>query len=308
MALILEAKVGRTAAVPSEDGTHTLAFTPPGDVEVTVKTPQGTVPSAVRMTLKNAPVDTTFVAGAETSGLVPMTATLAGVTEDQLGTYTVTVGTDSTTLVLKKADTEQEKSPPDAEHVVEVQPGVYDKAFARATGVTAAVLGGALVLISLISILRFSLEAAQVTVTSGWVANTLADRIAGAVQLLALALGGTMLVAGAWQAALEVRGRLTVTVHAKGGASTRGVSPVDLGEAVSKVLEVLKGMRGTVATLGVGALVVLGALWSSASVATSSHGPQPSPTSPPSPTSTTNPSPPVSPNPSVSPAQSPTGT
>ncbi len=310
MAITIEAKAAGKQSLPGDPGEPaSIDISPPADVELVVTAPKGTDPVKAKLTKDGADVTATFAAGAETATTVELSTTLADLTEDQLGTYTATIeGGDSASLVITKTATTGNGTTPAANGVLELEPGVYDEAFARTTGIAAAVAGGAFILIALLSLLRFPLQAEQVTVASGWVTNTLAERVAGAVQLLALGLGAVMLVIGGWQAALEVRGRLTLKVTARGGDPTRAVAPADLGEAVAKVLEVLRGARGTIATLAVGALVVLGALWSAASVASSSHGPQPVPSSSPSPTTPPTSPPPASPAPSpaTSPSPSPT--
>ncbi len=300
MAITIEAKAGGKSSVPGDPGEpSSIDIAPPADVELIVTAPKGADPAKAKLTKGGTDVAAIFAAGATTETTVALSTVLAGLTEEKLGTYTVTIdGGDSASLLIRKTATTGGGSPPPTGGVMELEPGVYDEAFARTTGIVAAVAGGAFILIALVSISRFPLQADQVTVASGWVTNTVAERIAGAVQLLALGLGAVLLVIGAWQAALEVRGRLTLKITATGEDTTRGVAPADLGEAVAKVLEVLRGARGTIATLAVGALVVLGALWSAAYVASSSHGPQPAPSS-----SSSSTPPPASPSP-ASPAPS----
>lgn len=310
MAITIEAMAGGKSSLPGDPGEPaSIDIVPPADVELTVTAPKGTDPTKAKLTKDGTDVAATFAAGTETATTVPLSTTLAGLTEDKLGTYTVTIdGGDSASLLIKKTATAGNGSTPPTGGVMELEPGVYDKAFAKTTGIAAAVAGGAFILIALFSITRFPLQAEQVAVASGWVTNTLAERVASAVQLLALGLGAVLLVIGAWQAALEVRGRLTLKVTAYGGDTTRNVAPPDVGEAVAKVLEVLRGARGTIATLAVGALVVLGALWSAAHVASTSHGPQPAPSSSSSPTPAPTSPPPASPAPSASTSPSPTPT
>lgn len=310
MAITIEAKAGGKSSVPGNPGEPaTIDIAPPSDVELIVTAPKGADPAKAKLTKDGTDVAATFTAGTESATTVPLSTVLAGLTEDQLGTYTVTIdGGDSASLLVKKTATTGGGSTPPTGGVLELEPGVYDEAFARTTGIAAAVAAGAFILIALLSITRFPIQADQVTVASGWVTNTLAERVAGVVQLLALGLGAVLLVIGAWQAALEVRGRLTLKVTATGGDTTRGVAPADLGDAVAKVLEVLRGARGTIATLAVGALIVLGALWSAAHVASTSHGPQPAPSSSSSPTPPPTSPPPASPAPSASTSASPTPT
>lgn len=297
MALTITATSGTIASVGGDPGEPpSIAITPPTDVELTVLVPPGTDPAKVKLTRDGADVAATFTAGTGAAALA-LTTTLTDLSEDQLGRYTATLdGGDAASLVIRKAVTDGGGATPSPERVLEVEPGEYDATFAWTTGVAAAVVGGLFIVITLVSICRVPMRADQVVVTSGWVANTLADRVAGVVQLGALGLGAVVLVIGGWQAALEVRGRLNVTVVARSGDVDRGPTPAGVAEAVAQVVEVLRGARGTVVTLVVGAVVVLGALGSAAYVASSSHGPEPvpstttTPTSPPSSTSVPTPS------------------
>lgn len=277
MALQLEAGTGTTTAVPSEDGSLALTIEPPADVLLTVTAPESTEASAVKVSKDGTEVQVTFTAGTATDGTVPLTGTLTGVTEDDLGTYTVTDGTDTATLDIKASATEppvEGEDEPDA--ALEVAPGVYDREFAMRSGAVAAGLAVAVLVLSFASIGRFGLEAELTTVTQGWVTNTLAERVAGVVQLTALAVGAALLVVGAWLAALEVRGRLSAVVAADPDLGDRGVG-AEVGEAAAAVIDVLRKARGTIAVLAIGAIVVLGSLWSAAHVASSSHGPRPAP-------------------------------
>jgi hypothetical protein len=320
MALTVEASAGAAMAVESEDGSKVLAITPPQEVTLTVTAPGGTTADLVSVTKDGAAFPVTFapapnVAGATAAGMpAASTAALVGsftaADETAFGTYVVTVGTDSATVVLRAAETEGDEpaeTPP--EEVIEVQPGVYDREFALATGIAAAILSVLIVVGTLVMMGRFSLEAAQATITEGWVTNTLSERVAGVVQLGALAVGGVLLFLGAWQAALEVRGRLSAQVTAAGEPVERGVEDGDLGESVAKVVDSLRRARGTIATLTVGTVVILGSLWSAAHVASSSHGPEPAATQSASPTSTESPgaggaSPTATPTPSLTPSPS----
>lgn len=160
--------------------------------------------------------------------------------------------------------------------VAEIGPGELDKPFLIGTSVFIAVLallvlGGAGYLISRIKLT----DTTQVVGVDKWVSGTNAEAIAGVTQLLAVAAGTVLVFVGGWLAALEVRGRLrrklTTTVSGR-AAVTRGVA-TDAGEAAAKVIEVLKGARGTIAVLSVGAILIFGALFAATQVAEDSHGP-----------------------------------
>jgi hypothetical protein len=310
MALTVKANVGAAVSVASEDGNEALALTPPADVTLTVTAPEGIVPDSVSVTKDGqAVVAVSFAAGEPAEDADELVGTLAIPDEAALGTYVVTAGADSATLVLSAAETDGEQPPPaDPDSVIDVAPGVYDREFALATGIAAAALSAVVVVGALVIMSGFSLDAPQATIPQGWITNTLSERIAGATQLVALAVGAVHIFLGEWLAALEVRGRLSAQVHADGAPGDRGgLADGDLGESVSKVLDSLRRARGTIATLAVGAIIILGSLWSAAHVASSSHGPEPTATQSSTPVSTAAPSPGGA-SPAPPPAASPAAT
>ncbi len=165
----------------------------------------------------------------------------------------------------------------DRSRVVDVAIGEFDPWFTRIGAIFTflVVVGLGYAAKELIQDVAVPLESAvlrDVDVPNG----TFAERSAGRIQMLSAALGGMLLAVGAFLAALETRGRLTARVTQKGGPSEgeeRGLLAPEAGDALAKVLAELRTVRGTIAALAVGAVLLCGSLWASASTATSDSMP-----------------------------------
>lgn len=101
--------------------------------------------------------------------------------------------------------------------------------------------------------------------------GTWAERTAAITILVALGAGVVVLLLGAWLAALETRGRLHLRVPVE---KTRGGVSESL-KALAEVIEKFKTVRGSIAVLIVGAVVVGAACWAAASMATIGNSPSP---------------------------------
>ena len=166
----------------------------------------------------------------------------------------------------------------DPAKVAEPEPGEFDAVFAIWTGIVAVVVL-VVVAIALWGVFdAFRVPHILTKVGSGEViTGTFSERFAAKAILAVLALGGVLLVAGAWTGSLETRGRLNkprpkpepvvvVDVEGKEGLAV-------VGDAAGKILEKLTVMRAVVAVLACGtgqaiAVTVVAAAIALASTAT----------------------------------------
>jgi hypothetical protein len=148
----------------------------------------------------------------------------------------------------------------EGDKLVETQVGEYDKAFAKASG---AVLAGFAVAFALAVAwaigwaMPFGLGILKVLTEKPYF-GTWGERTATVAQVMVMGLGAIVVLAGVWMAAMEVRGRQrSILVPITGtGLDNRDASTEVIG-AFSKLAKDLKGARGTIATLVIGAILVL---------------------------------------------------
>lgn len=155
--------------------------------------------------------------------------------------------------------------------VVETSVGEFDPAFAYVTlAIFGAAIGAALILLNQ----NISLSLPKLTDVPK--SGTYAERLRTYAVVAAVCAGVFALGVGTWLAALEVRGQLrkTVTVPADAGEETRGLT-----EEFSKILDSASKLRGTVAVLVAGVVLLLGALWSVGRASEPSGGTQTTTTS-----------------------------
>ncbi len=201
--------------------------------------------------------------------------------------------------------------------VTELATGVYDRVFAWVTfavvaGVAVSVLVAAFAMLATV---RF--PAPNATVTSpAQSLGPFADRAAGAIILLIAAIGGVVLLFGVWQAMLETRGRLRGPgdeLPAKPGTAgmKRGAGS-ELVKAFAELADKLRRMRGSMASMLLGAGILALCLLFAVGLARGAHldpGPSQSPSQSPSPsqsgTTTDEPTPSQSPSGGPSPSASP---
>lgn len=226
-----------------------------------------------------APTDGKWkVTAKDGAGVYSATATLAGAP---------TPVPASPHIELKLRKTEPAPGPAPAangdDSVLEVKPGRYDSAFARATGLVALCLAAAVLVISVVALVKFGNGIGARTVPKGETLNgPFESRASAVVILIATAIAALLLIAGSWLAALETRGRLRaqVTSTRQRGVAERG----PLADALKEVPAILSSaakMRGTIAVLVSGVAVLLGALWATTRlVDPGGTSPQPSSSAP----------------------------
>ncbi len=105
------------------------------------------------------------------------------------------------------------------------------------------------------------------------------ERIASIVSILALAVGTVVIFIGAWLGALETRGRLrqrTQTAKLFQSHAAGGLTSAELAN-LSDILDKASKLRGAIAVVVAGTLIVLCSLWSATSTAATPPAPEPTP-------------------------------
>lgn len=148
---------------------------------------------------------------------------------------------------------------------IEIEPGQWDWAFAVVTGVVVAV-ATAVALYALTRNIHLKLPPKP---GKSAAAPTYSEALRASVVIGVLCLGVVTVALGVWMAGLEGRGRLrrTVTVtpvpvpvdEGKRGTLT---DPSAVLDGASKIIDSASKLRGTIAVLVVGAVLILGTLWS----------------------------------------------
>lgn len=165
---------------------------------------------------------------------------------------------------LNKATSNSDGTPPTG--VAEVSSGEYDPDFALKGLVAVAVLAVLGLGLAWLIIRAVSLPAAGTDIPAEVARDgTFTERVAAMIYALVAAAGVAITLVGAWLAALETRGRLTTRKQEAQPGVARGV---DVDAAV-KVLEVFKFLRGTIAVIVAGVLIVGGALFFTSRLPTS---------------------------------------
>ena len=148
---------------------------------------------------------------------------------------------------------------------IQVEPGEWDWAFAVVTGVVVAA-ATAVALYALTRNIHLKLPPKP---GKSAAAPTYSEALRASVVIGVLCLGVVTVALGVWMAGLEGRGRLrrTVTVtpvpvpvdEGKRGTLT---DPSAVLDGASKIIDSASKLRGTIAVLVVGAVLILGTLWS----------------------------------------------
>lgn len=167
-------------------------------------------------------------------------------------------GSDKTSNRVELKKKSQESSslsqPAQASAVSEVKVGEYDGAFAAWAGAVLTVLTAVgLILLARSISLRFpALDSPPPNAIS------YLEQLRGFAVVAATYAGIIALAVGAWLAALEVRGRLSLR---KRTLVTRGVTPSRGPLDVVEILNASSKLRGTIAMVVAAVALLLGALW-----------------------------------------------
>ncbi len=178
---------------------------------------------------------------------------------------------------------------PDTDKPAELEVGELDRPFAYITFfafvVPVSVAIGWLVW-SIVSRVAFPDPGVTSADVGAVIDGTFLERAATMLLLTGAGLGGIVLIAGVWLAALETRGRLRKA--AKPGDTTRGID-TSVVDKIPAVLKAASTLRGTMATIIAGAALVAVAMWGISTLAQKAPAepaPTPSPTAVPTDTPT----------------------
>lgn len=146
----------------------------------------------------------------------------------------------------------------------EVEIGELDRPFAYVTLAFVAVVTVAIAIAVWSVISRVHLPAANALVADGQTVDGMFGQRAGFIGLVVAAgVGAILLVIGAWLASLETRGRLRVRVSGEQPPKRgiKGPISTDVLNAVEKILDKLRRMRGSIAVVSAGLIIVVLATW-----------------------------------------------
>lgn len=156
----------------------------------------------------------------------------------------------------QKEDSDADKDEDDDEEtpqrVLETEIGEYDPEFASLVGALAMVLIAVIIVGAGIAMVSLGIASVPATLPDGEVANgTWNQRALALLLFFMMAVGAAILVVGAALAALETRGRLR---EKEAAAPTRAGVP--LGD-VSKIVESMRTMRGSIAVIAAGLVIIV---------------------------------------------------
>ncbi|KQW07613.1 hypothetical protein ASC66_01030 [Leifsonia sp. Root4] len=238
------------------------------------------------------PDDTTTPLVVEASNKLTATATVT-ISASTRGTYSAagtpeggaeTAAENVVEITEPEAEGAEGTEAADGEGVSETSIGEFDWVFTYLSLVVVVAAAAAIAWITATIIGTITLPAEDATTSIDDPANgTFAVRIAAMISLIAAAAGICLSLFGAWQAALETRGRLRVILPpVELDDGTRGVSEEQL-KGVAEVIDKLRRVRGSIVVVIVGAAITGAGLWVAASTAADSTPKTPAATSTPTP-------------------------
>ncbi|MDQ0663385.1 hypothetical protein QFZ35_001883 [Arthrobacter ulcerisalmonis] len=280
----LEAKSVATneKALPDTEGGNAKLTIEPGKVMFSILSGDGLKPSKAKLNLQDGPQGPRNFPFSQNE-IQPLPLDLSS--ESASGDYVAFVAykpsdsaeeaevqTEAVSITVKPKSKLSDPNEDAGDRVRETSIGGYDNIF---TYVLLAIVVVACVAVSWAAwsvILRIPLPNSPITDEKLF--GTWAERTAAITILVALAGGLVVLLLGSWLAGLETRGRLHLKVPVTGNGGPRGEISDSL-KALAEVLEKLKTVRGSIAVLFVGAVVVGSACWAAASIATQGNAPSP---------------------------------
>jgi len=279
-------------STPAGKGEFTISGADGDEISITAKGPDGKSLS-IQSWLK----DDTDLSAAGTN-----TTYSFKFSESTKGVYTVKGKIDNADA-MGKINVSAEAAEPEPSgngKVVETQWGEASPRFTGATGIVTAVAIGAILVGTVWMLSRLPKPSRQLHQDDQLVDGSFVEAIAAYVFVAVTGASVALLFAGAWMAALEVRGRLrtvSVTTDDDDAVGSRGLGD-GVTAALEKLPEIIKQFslaRGTIAVLVTGAVLILAVCISAANVATATSEqsdvkvPPPVPTAPTQPGSSSTP-------------------
>lgn len=267
MALRLAGSDGTNDSEPgnSSSGDHVLEVADGDEVTLTV-TSSGAAPIGdVTWTVDGKPVPTSTPVATADPQSDAIAVTVAG--KGRHGRYSASETRldgsrrTSNSVSLKPAERNGE---PDGDAGGAIEIGGVDRPFALALLGVMTFFAAAIIWITWRTISRIALPASTVMGDDETVFGTWAERSESFVQIVALGGGLVVLLVGAWLAAIETRGRLRIPTEAVGiNTKTGERSPLDAesAEAIGIILSKARRLRGALAVVVAGVLVVGFAVW-----------------------------------------------
>ncbi|MCK0110938.1 hypothetical protein MWU75_02135 [Ornithinimicrobium sp. F0845] len=178
---------------------------------------------------------------------------------------TATVGTETAQSNTLEVRERAKAAAPDkaTESVAEIAVGEYDSAFAKRGFIALVIAVVTVAVFQLIWISEVTVPDTTATLTDDQqVMGTFAERMVSRVVLIGATTGIILLLVGAYLAALETRGRLRLPGQAPAVRvdGVRGTVSDLLKDTLEPVLKAMQSMRGMMATLVVGGLILGGSL------------------------------------------------
>lgn len=278
----------------------TIELLPVSDGDVVFTLTSDTALSAAQLT---HPDQTTTPLVVDSGNKLTATATVT-ITASNRGTYSAAAtpegGAEATAenvveITEPEAEGAEVTGAGDGDTIPETSIGAFDWVFTYLSLIVVVAAAAAVAWITAMIIGTITLPAQDATTSIDTPANgTFAVRIAAMVSLIAAAAGICIALFGAWQAALETRGRLRVILPpVELDDGTKGYSAEQLS-GIADIIDKLRRTRGSIVVIIVGAAITGAGLWVAASTAADSTP------KPPVATSTPTPSAPLPPTPTPS--------
>lgn len=265
MALTLAGSDGTNESEPGNSSSdHVLEVADGDEVTLTV-TSSGAAPIGdVTWTVDGKPVPASTPVATADPQSDSIAVTVGG--KARHGRYsaraTTLDGSSHTSNSLSLQPAEGEQADDDTVSAIEI--GEIDRPFALILLGVMTFFAAGILWITWRTISRIALPASTVMGENETVFGTWAERSETFVQVVALGGGLVVLLAGAWMAAIETRGRLRIPTDAVGiNTKTGERSPLDAesAEAIGIILGKARRLRGALAVVIAGVLVVGFAVW-----------------------------------------------
>ena len=203
-------------------------------------------------------------------------------TDDDRGAYSATAKqADDTDLAVDGAVEivvpVKQADPTTPGDVSQTDLGVFDARFAYLTLALVVILCAGVGFLAWTIAGMVKLPEASATIPKDtFVDGTFAERATALICLLAAAAGVMITLIGAWQAGLETRGRLQLKLAQHTGEPDRGAE-AEVLKGVAEILDQARRLRGTIAVIAAGALLVAFAMLFASLSVTNGRAPAPSP-------------------------------
>ena len=178
---------------------------------------------------------------------------------DSRGAYVAASAlSNSNSVSLGETDAEWRDDEDERGPLTEVEVGETNRLFAYISLAVLTAFAGAIIFITWRVVSRIALPGSGVIARDEVVFGTWAERSASIVDIIAVAGGLVTILVGAWLAAIETRGRLTIRTRAEVDPKTGERTSIDAqaAEAIGAILGKVRRFRGAIAVVVAGVLIV----------------------------------------------------